>query len=134
MVGARPAGVLGFGGKPEKTGVAPVDYPDFMKRFPLLDIPFPADAVEAHALRSDAGLVVYFDVHKDCTVPPHSHLGQWGMLIDGEIELTVDGVTRTCRKGDTWDIPAGVVHSAVLKAGSKVMDVFEEPDRYKLRG
>lgn len=111
-----------------------MNYPAFMKQFPLLDIPFPADVVEAHAIRSDAGLVVYFDVHKDCSVPPHSHLGQWGMLIDGEIELTVDGVTRTCRKGDTWDIPAGVVHSAVMKAGAKVMDIFEEPDRYKLRG
>lgn len=110
-----------------------MNYPEFMKRFPLLDVPFPKDAVEAHAIRSDAGLVVYFDVHRDCEVPPHSHGGQWGAIFHGEIELTVDGVTRTFRPGDTWDIPAGSVHSALLKAGAKLMDVFEEPDRYPLR-
>jgi quercetin dioxygenase-like cupin family protein len=108
-------------------------YPDFMRAFPALDVPFPKDSVRIHALRSDSGLAVYFDVLKDMTVPPHSHKGQWGALFQGEIELTVDGVTRVCRPGDTWDIPAGVVHSAVLKAGAKLMDVFEEPDRYPLR-
>ena len=110
-----------------------MSYPAFMKSFPLLDIPFSDDVVEAHALRSDAGLAAYFDVHKDCEVPPHAHKGQWGCLFEGEIILTVGGKTRTCKPGDTWDIAEGVVHSAILKAGAKLMDVFEEPDRYKLR-
>ena len=110
-----------------------MQYPRFMKAFPLLDIPFPPEVVEAHAIRSDTGLAVYFDVHQDTEIKPHSHKGQWGILFDGEIILTVDGKTRTCRPGDTWDIPSGAVHSAILKAGAKLMDVFEEPDRYPLK-
>ena len=52
----------------------------------------------------------------------------------GEIELTIAGETRTCRPGDTWDIPTGTLHAAKLKAGARLMDVFEEPDRYPLKG
>lgn len=110
-----------------------MDYPDFMRAFPSLDVPFSDEAVSTNVIRSDRGLVVWFTVHKDLVVPEHSHGPQWGALFSGEIELTVGGQTRHCRPGDTWDIPAGVPHSAVLRAGARLMDVFAEPDRYPLR-
>lgn len=110
-----------------------MDYPEFMAGFPGLATPFPEDSVSTNAIRSDAGLVVFFTVHRDLEVPEHSHGPQWGALFAGRIELTVDGVTRNCRPGDVWDIPAGALHSARLHAGSRLMDVFAEPDRYPLR-
>lgn len=109
-----------------------MDYPDFIRELPGLDIPFDPSVVTARAVRSDDALVVFFSVHKDFELPEHSHGPQWGSLFEGEIELTVGGVTRTCRPGDTWDIGDGVPHSARLKAGSRLMDVFAEPDRYAL--
>jgi quercetin dioxygenase-like cupin family protein len=108
----------------------PVNYPPFMQNLPSLAIPFPEDVVSTSAVRSDNAMVVYFTVHKDFELPEHSHGAQWGCLIHGEIELTIGGETKTYAPGDVWDIPAGVPHSARLKAGSLVMDVFEEPDRY----
>ncbi len=108
-------------------------YPDFMRGFPSLDVPFPEDVVTTHALRTDDALVVYFTVHKDFEVPEHSHGAQWGHLFHGEMDLTVGGETRRCKPGDSWDIPAGTPHAAVIRAGSLLMDVFEEPDRYPLR-
>ena len=111
-----------------------MNYPDFMQALPGLDVPFPEDVVKTHAVRSDAGLVVFFTVLKDAEVPEHSHGHQWGALFEGEIELTIAGETRTCRPGDTWDIPSGTLHAAKLKAGARLMDVFEEPDRYPLKG
>lgn len=110
-----------------------MDYPQFMTGFPALETPFANEFVSTNAIRSDAGLVVFFTVHKDLEVPEHSHGPQWGALFEGQIRLTVDGVTRDCQPGDTWDIPAGALHSAVLYAGSRLMDVFAEPDRYPLR-
>ncbi len=110
-----------------------MEFPQFMQALPGLDVPFPENAVKTHAVRSDAGLVVYFTALKDVEVPEHSHGHQWGAIFAGEIELTMDGETRVCRPGDTWDIPAGTLHSAKLKAGSRLMDVFEEPDRYPLK-
>lgn len=110
-----------------------MDYPDFIKGLPSLEVPFPEDVVRIHASRSDGGLVVFFEFLQDFDLPAHSHKAQWGTVLTGEAELTIGGVTRVYRPGDSYDIPSGVVHSARLKAGTKVIDVFEEPDRYPLR-
>ena len=110
-----------------------MDYPAFMQDFPALDVPYDDEDLSTRVVRSDQGLVVYFTVHNDVVIPEHSHGPQWGALFHGTIELTVGGQTRHCVPGDTWDIPAGVPHSAILKAGSRLMDVFAEPDRYPLR-
>jgi quercetin dioxygenase-like cupin family protein len=44
--------------------------------------------------------------------------------------LTVGGETNTYRPGDTYFIPAGVPHSARIKAGTSVQDLFDQVDRY----
>ncbi|MFZ7090266.1 cupin domain-containing protein [Primorskyibacter sp. 2E233] len=108
-------------------------YPEFMRALPKLALPVPEDIVTANAVRSDQALVVYFTFHKDLDLPEHSHGPQWGTLIEGEIELTIGGVRRSYKRGESWDIPAGVPHSAKVKGGSLVMDVFAEPDRYPLQ-
>lgn len=108
--------------------------PDFIKSFPALDIPFPEDVVTSHAIQSDAGLVVFFDFQKDFVLPPHAHLAQWGTVLDGEIEFTIDGETKTLGPGAIYDIPSGAEHGAVIKAGTKVIDVFEEAHRYPVKG
>lgn len=110
-----------------------MQFPSFIRQFPSLDLPFPDDVVRSHAIRSEAGLVVFFDFLADVELPPHSHLAQWGVLVDGEIELTIAGQTRSFRPGEHWDISPGVEHSVRIRAGAKAIDVFEEPDRYPLR-
>ncbi len=107
--------------------------PDFIMRFPVLDVPFPEDVVQPRAIRSDAGLVVFFTFRKDMVLPPHSHKAQWGTVIAGEIEFTIGGETRRYRPGDSYTIPAGVEHGARISAGTVVVDVFEEPDRYPIK-
>lgn len=110
-----------------------MDFPEFILRFPGLETAFSEEDVTIRAIASDDGLVAFFHFHKDGALPPHSHLGQWGTVLEGEIELTIGDQTRTYRRGDSYDIPAGVVHSAVVKAGFKAIDVFEEGDRYPLK-
>ena len=110
-----------------------MNYPKFIQSQPSLDIPFPEDAVTASAVRSDGALVVFFHIHKDVELPEHQHGAQWGTLVHGSLELTINGETRSYAPGDSWDIPAGTPHSGKLKAGSLAIDVFEEPDRYPLR-
>lgn len=109
-------------------------YPAFIMGFPAMDVPFPEDIVQTRAIRSDHGLCGFFTFLQDMVLPPHSHGAQWGSVIEGEIEFTIGGETRTYRPGDSYDIPAGVEHGARIKAGTRVIDVFEEADRYPLKG
>ena len=108
-------------------------YPDFIKNFPSLELPFPDDVVQSSVIRSDAGAVVFFTFLKDFDLPPHAHKDQWGTVVAGQIELTVEGETKVHGPGSSYHIPGGAVHGARIKAGTCVIDVFEEPDRYPIR-
>jgi quercetin dioxygenase-like cupin family protein len=105
----------------------------FITALPGLEIPFPADVVQANAVASPDGLVVFFTFLQDMDLPPHAHGAQWGTVIAGRIELTIGDHTRAYRPGDSYSIPAGVTHSAQIDAGTRVIDVFEEADRYPIK-
>lgn len=107
--------------------------PEFIRALPGLDMPFPEDVLTTHALRSEDGLVVFFRIHQEVDLPPHSHRGQWGTVIEGWVELTIDGQTRRYGPGESYDIPSGTIHAVRVPAGAVLVDVFEEPDRYPLK-
>lgn len=111
-----------------------MSFPDFIRRFPGLDVPFPPEMVEAQAIRSEAGLVIFFTFHRDMVLPAHAHGAQWGTVVAGEIRLTIGEETRRYRPGDSYHIPEGAVHGATIAAGTRVIDVFAEADRYPLKG
>lgn len=108
-------------------------FPTFIQAFPELALPFAEDVVTSAVVRSDAGLVAFFTFHKDMTLPPHAHGAQWGTVVEGRMDLTIAGETKTYVAGDSYSIPAGAEHSARIEAGARVIDVFEEPDRYPLK-
>jgi quercetin dioxygenase-like cupin family protein len=108
-------------------------FPDFIMSFPRMDVPFPEDVVQTRAIRSDHGLTAFFTFLQDMELPAHSHGAQWGTVVEGEIEFTIGGETRIYHPGDSYTIPAGVEHGARIKAGTRVIDVFEEADRYPLK-
>lgn len=108
-------------------------YPDFINAFPRLDVPFPEDVVQTAVVRSDNGLVAFFTFLKDMELPLHAHGAQWGTVVEGQIEFTIGGETNIYRAGDSYSIPAGVEHGALIKAGTRVIDVFEEADRYPIK-
>lgn len=110
-----------------------MELPEMITRLPEADLPFPASALKTSVLQSGNGQVVFFQVFQEVEIPPHSHKGQWGIVLEGELEMTVGGETRKYRTGDSYYIPAGVVHSARVPAGCKAIDFFEEPDRYKIK-
>ncbi|MCA0272463.1 MAG: cupin domain-containing protein [Proteobacteria bacterium] len=107
--------------------------PEFIRAFPSVALPFPDEVVSTNVLRSGAGLAVFFTFHRDMDLPFHSHKAQWGTVLEGEIEFTIGGATRTYRAGESYSIGAGVVHGGKIKAGTVALDIFEEPDRYPLR-
>jgi quercetin dioxygenase-like cupin family protein len=108
-----------------------MELPDIITRLPEVELPIPSTSVRTSLLQSDHGQLVFFQILKDVDLPPHSHKGQWGTVLEGTVELTVDGSTQAHSAGSSYYIPAGAVHSARLTAGTKIIEFFEEPDRYK---
>jgi len=106
-------------------------YPDVILRLP--DAEIPVAGVRGKLLQSEEGQLVFFEISAGASVPPHVHGAQWGVVLDGELELTIGDETRTYRKGDTYFIPAGVTHSATCKMRCRVLDLFEERDRYRVK-
>ncbi|MFC1847402.1 cupin domain-containing protein, partial [Chloroflexota bacterium] len=60
------------------------------------------------------------------TVPDHSHPHeQTGIVLEGEITLTIGSDSRLCKKGDAFTIPDNVRHSVVVgKKPAVVLDTF----------
>jgi len=110
-----------------------MELPDFITRLPEADLPLPSTTVKTHLLQSEQGQVVFFQILKDVDLPAHSHKGQWGTVLEGQVEITIGGDTRMYGPGSCYYIPAGVVHSARAPAGAKVIEFFEEPDRYRVK-
>lgn len=103
-------------------------YPDWIKGLPEIDIPF--EGVRGWLLQGEGRQVVFFDIDPIGEIPEHSHGAQFGVVLDGEMSLTIDGETRRCGRGDTYFIPAGAVHGAVVHSRLRAIDFFDEPARY----
>ncbi len=108
-----------------------MELPDIITRLPEVELPVPSTTVRTSLLQSEHGQLVFFQVLRDVELPAHSHKGQWGTVLEGTVELTVSGSTRVHTTGSSYYVPAGAVHSARLVAGTKIIEFFEEPDRYK---
>lgn len=103
-------------------------YAGWIQSLPEVDTPF--TGLEGRLMASPHGQTVFFRATEEFQVPPHSHGAQWGIVVTGRLHLTIDGESKTYEPGETYDIPAGAEHSARLEAGTCVIDVFQDPDRY----
>ena len=84
-------------------------------------------------LQSESGQVLFNESDIEVSVPEHSHGDQWGVVINGSIELTSLNQTRTYSAGDTYFIPAGTEHQARIYPGFRAVDYFADSDRYRTR-
>lgn len=109
----------------------PSSYPEMIRQLPQADIPFPG--VRAWIAQGADHQVIFFDIDAGTEVPLHSHGAQWGIAVDGEMELTIGDETRRYRAGDSYFIPAGVEHGARFLTRFRAIDFFDVPDRYQAR-
>lgn len=106
-------------------------YPDMIESLPDVDVP--VEGVRGKLMQSKDRQVVFFEIEPIGAIPLHTHGAQWGIVVEGEMELTIGSETKTYGAGDSYYIPAGVEHGATFKTHFKAIDVFEEPDRYTAR-
>jgi quercetin dioxygenase-like cupin family protein len=106
-------------------------FPSLITRLPEADISFPG--VRGWISQAADHQVVFLDIEPVGEVSPHQHGEQWGIVVEGEMELSIDGKTSRFGTGDTYHIPAGVMHSAKFLSHFRAIDVFEEVSRYRAK-
>ncbi len=104
-------------------------YPEMIEQLPDIDIPIPG--VRGKLFQGEGRQAVFFSVETTGEIPPHQHQAQWGVVLEGEMQMTVDGVSQRYKKGDSYFIPAGVTHSIQILSPLKALDFFDEPARYR---
>ena len=104
-------------------------FPEFITDLPEANIPFPG--VKGWISQAPGHQIIFMDIEPIGSVAPHRHGEQWGIVVEGEMELTIGGVTHLYRAGDSYHIPADVEHSATFPTHVRVIDVFADADRYR---
>jgi len=103
---------------------------------PIMDLPkadIPIEGLTAYLSQSATHQTLYMQFKKEAILPEHAHSDQMGFVLEGQIDISINGDKHTFVKGDCYHIEAGVLHSAKVHAGYADITVFMEVSRYKER-
>ena len=106
-------------------------FPEAIRILPQADIPILG--LTAYLSQGEDHQIVFMYFSKDAEVLPHAHDAQWGLVLEGQIALTVEGKETVYSKGDRFYILKGRTHSAKISAGYTSMEFFADKDRYKVK-
>ena len=104
-------------------------FPDMILNLPKANVPL--DGAKAYLSQGENHQVIFMEFEKDVELPEHSHEAQWEYVLNGKVDLWVDGIKKTYRKGDTFFVPKDVRHSGKIFAGYSSVAFFNQKDRYK---
>ncbi|GAA0358423.1 hypothetical protein GCM10009092_23290 [Bowmanella denitrificans] len=83
-------------------------YPDKIRQLELYDGRF-----DAYRLRAQGAEVLFASYQAGTQIPPHQHeTDNYGVIIRGELILTMQGETRRFAVGDWYHVPANTEHAA----------------------
>jgi len=106
-------------------------FPEIINSHPNADIPI--DGLVSKLIQAGDQQFVFMEFDEDTVVAEHSHNAQWGVVLAGEMELSIEGVPRILRKGDSYSIEKDQIHSAKIKKGYRDLTLFDQKDRYKVK-
>lgn len=88
-----------------------------------------APGITLRQLSGEKLMLCAVELEPNAVLPTHSHPHeQGGIILDGDLELTVGDEIRRLGPGDGFVIPGGVEHSAVAGPnGARTIDVFTPP-------
>ena len=105
-------------------------FPKVITNLPEADVRF--KGVRGWIAQGESNQIVFFEIKPLGEVSEHSHDSpQWGVVVEGKMELAIDGKTHIYEKGDEYFIPAHAKHSAKFLSKCRAVDFFGERTRYK---
>ena len=112
-------------------GAGVQDFPEFVKSLPELETPFPN--VHGWLLQGRNQQVAFVHFTEETDVPEHSHRAQWEIIIAGEVRLKLNGRENVYRAGQSFFIPEGRPHGAVVSKDFRSVILFDQPDRFQAK-
>lgn len=103
-------------------------FPEFIQSLPRPDSPVQMDA---RIVPNPYCLPMFYEIDDDVEVPEHTHGAQWGVVLEGEMEMVIGGKSNIYRRGDSYYVPPGVSHVTRIRGGYRGIDVFADSDRYQ---
>ncbi|MHC1723892.1 MAG: cupin domain-containing protein [Aminipila sp.] len=107
------------------------NFPEPILNLPEADIPI--KGIKAYLSQAEDHQIIFMEFSEDVELPEHDHESQWGIVLEGKIELVIDGVNCNYAKGDRYFIPKGVKHSGKIFAGYADITYFNQKDRYGIK-
>ena len=85
----------------------------------------PVEGFKGRFVHSENMTFAHWDIEAGALLPKHAHLHeQITYVMQGELELTVDGETNTLGPGSVVIIPSNVSHGGKSITNSRIIDVF----------
>jgi len=106
-------------------------FPEPVSSLPEAEMPF--SNYQAYLSQGEEHQIIFMQFNEDVDFPEHSHESQWGIVLEGKIELTINGVKNIYTKGDRYFIGKDVKHSGKIFAGYADITFFNQKDRYNTK-
>ncbi len=106
-------------------------FPEPITNLPQADISL--KGVTAYLSQAENHQIIFMEFDEDVELPEHSHAAQVGIVLEGKIDLIINGEPKTFTKGDRYYIPAGVKHSGKIYVGYADITFFDEAGRWKAK-
>ena len=105
--------------------------PEIIKKLPKADISI--DGADIYVSQAKDHQIVFMEFKKDIVIPEHSHNSQWEIVLHGTVDVWIDGLKHTYKKGDQFFIPKDIKHHAKIPKGYASIAFFNEERRYKMK-
>jgi quercetin dioxygenase-like cupin family protein len=107
------------------------DLPEMITTLP--GVSMPTDDIQGYLIQGETNQAILFKVKAGTHFPDHTHAAQWGVIIDGEFEIIINGNKTTYRKGDTYFVPENTVHSGYYITDVISFDVFDDKNKFHVK-
>ena len=82
--------------------------------------------VTVRLMNTEEHQVMFTDFKNDTVLPEISKPACWATVLNGKIDIIIEGVVTTYAAGDRYYIPFGVKHGAKIYAGYSDITYFDK--------
>ena len=104
------------------------EFPAFVYSLPEADLPY--SELKGWLMTGGNGQVLYCESEAEILIPEHSHGEQWGCVIKGRMELTIQDRTHIYARGELFHIPSGAKHRVHIFPGFRAVQHSENVNHY----